>query len=103
MDFQGRLVKPATVNAETVFVNKISDTGKPLGNVPGTVHFDRSTNAARFIPNEPFVPGQKYLLTVRGDTPERVIDIDGVDLDGTATGEPRGNFTKEFTIAPDGG
>ena len=39
-----------------------------------------------------------YTLTVVGDGPNPILDVDGLALDGNGDGTPGGNFTSTFTV-----
>jgi hypothetical protein len=39
-----------------------------------------------------------YTLTVFGTGPNRILDVDGLALDGDGNGSPGGNFTSTFTL-----
>jgi hypothetical protein len=98
--FDKSLSQP-TVNANTVRVARSEDGGSALP-WPGTVTYDDATRSARFMPNQPFQTPpdvlRLYTLTVFGNTPNGIVDVDGLPLDGDGDGSPGGNFTSTFTV-----
>jgi hypothetical protein len=90
-----------TVNGNTVRVVR-SVNGRPAELWPGTVAYDDATRSARFEPKQPFGTEPSglrlYTLTVIGDGPDRILDVDGLALDGNGDGSPGGNFTSTFTV-----
>lgn len=69
----------------------------------GTVAYDEATQSAQFTPQEPFgtIPLYElklFTLTVFGDGPDRILDVDGLALNGNGDGSPGGNFTGTFAI-----
>ncbi len=95
-------LRPKTVSKNTIQVMMFPDGGQSATHVAGTLSYNASTNSAQFIPGEPFrwgvITGFRYEVTVRGSTPNRILDVDGLALDGNRNGRPGGNFTSEFTI-----
>jgi hypothetical protein len=96
--FFDKRLEGATVNANTVRVVRSRD-GEFAESWPGTVTYDDATRSARFEPDHPFdFMLRLYTLTVVGDGPERILDVDGLALDGDGDGAPGGNFTSTFTV-----
>jgi hypothetical protein len=91
----------ATVNENTVRVVRSSEGG-PAVSWPGTVDYDDMTRTARFIPQESFGTGPAtiriYTLTLFGDGSNRILDEDGLALDGNSDDSPGGDFTSTFTV-----
>jgi len=89
------------VNANTVRVVRPIDGGSAVP-WPGTVTYDDATRSARFTPQQPFgtppFVSRLYTLTVFGDGPDRILDVDDLALDGDGDGSPGGNFTSSFAV-----
>ena len=88
------------MNVNTVRVVRSRD-GEPAESWPGIVTYVDATQSARFKPNQPqpFDSTLRlYTLTVVGDGLERILDVDGLALDGNGDGSPGGNFTSTFTV-----
>jgi hypothetical protein len=100
--FFDKSLQRATVNGNTVRV-VMSQEGVPAELWPGTVAYDDAARSARFTPRQRFGSGplgerRIYTLTVFGDEPNRILDVDGLALDGDGDGSPGGNFTSTFTV-----
>jgi hypothetical protein len=100
--FFDKSLQRATVNGNTVRV-AMSQEGVPPTPWPGAVAYDDAARSARFTPRQPFGSGplgvrRIYTLTVFGDEPNRIFDVDGLALDGDGDGSPGGNFTSAFTV-----
>src|SRR5439155_576088 len=99
--FFDKSLQGATVNANTVSVVRSVDGG-PAESWPGTVAYDDATRSAVFTPQQPFGTGPSttriYTLTLFGDGSNRILDVDGLALDGNSDGSPGGNFTSRFTV-----
>lgn len=91
-----------TANNQAVQVIMFPDNGQPNAPVAGTVTYDEASNSVEFAPNQPFqwgvISGFRYQITVRGDGPDPVLDVDGLALDGDGDGKSGGNFVADFTI-----
>ncbi len=70
----------------------------------GNVTYEDTERIARFTPDQPFEATDRlgitfqYTITVRGDGPDPIRDIDNLALDGNEDGTPGGNFVSFFTI-----
>jgi hypothetical protein len=100
--FFDKSLQGATVNGNTVRVVR-SVNGGPAESWPAsTVDYDDATRSARFTPQQPFGTEPSglriYTLTVFGDGPGRILDVDDLALDGDGDGSPGGNFTSTFTV-----
>jgi len=93
-------LQAATVTASSIQVS-VSKGGGAASSVAGDVTYDDATRTARFKPQEGFpgsVNGNRYSLTVRGDGPNPVTDIDDLAIDGNADGSAGGNFESQFSV-----
>jgi hypothetical protein len=93
-------LRAASVNASTIQVT-VSVGGGAASPVPGDVTYDDASKTARFKPQNGFpgsVNGNRYGLTVRGDGPNPVTDIDDLALDGNGDGAAGGNFEGQFSV-----
>jgi len=63
-----------------------------------SVAYEEATRSARL--SGTFQAGLRYVVTVRGNEPNPIIDIDGLALDGDADANrtPGGNFVSDFVI-----
>lgn len=90
----------SSVTANSFFVTELG-----FGNLPGTITFDDNsasqiTLSATFTPgpNSPFTAPTSYTVTVAGNPPTPVTDINNLPLDGDANGQPGGNYTAVFSV-----
>ena len=97
-DFQAvvtfsKSLDPSTVNADTFQVLDSAGT-----KISGKVNYDDASKSAKFAPSTAdhrFPPGRcKALLLGTGPSP--ILDVDGLALDGKATGTPGSDYTKVF-------
>jgi hypothetical protein len=99
--FFDKSLQGATVNGNTIQMVR-SEDGGPAVPWPGTVAYNDATRSARFTPRQPFETPppilRLYTLTVFGDGPNQILDVDGQALDGNGDGSPGGNFTSTFTV-----
>lgn len=99
--FFDKSLQGATVNANTVRVLRSIDS-MPAESWLGTVAYDDATQSARFTPQLQFGTGPSttriFTLTLFGDGPNRILDVDGLALDGNSDGSPGGDFTSTFTV-----
>ncbi len=100
-DLLADTVKPAIQVTKSI----IGQPGtEPFG---GSVTYEDEERIARFTPNQPFEASvslnqrAQYTVTVRGDGPDPIRDIDELALDGDADGIPGGDFESFFTILND--
>ena len=70
----------------------------------GSVTYEDTKRIARFTPDQPFGgdvpagPPTQYTVTVRGDEPNPIRDVDDLALDGDNDSTPGGDFVSFFTI-----
>lgn len=99
--FFDKSLQGATVRANSVRVVR-SVSGGPAGLWPGTITYDDAAKSARFTPHQPFGTetdqpcARVYTLTLFGDGPDWILNVEGLALDGD--GSPGGNFTSTFTV-----
>lgn len=84
-------LKPASVNPNTVIVTRSGTK------VPGNVTFNSPSKKATFKPNALLGVGD-YKITVLGNGPQHVIDVDNLPLDGDANGTAGGDFSSKFLV-----
>lgn len=70
---------------------------------PRQVRYDQTDNTAVFLPDKPFAEIARgstttFYIRVTGKGTERLVDSDGLALDGNADGAPGGDFTSQFRI-----
>ncbi len=106
IEFDKRLQK-LTVNTDSIQVN-VSEVEERLGNlVDGNVLYEGTTRSAKFTPAASFDEGLRssqttrlfYTVTVRGDGPNAIHDVDDLRLDGDDDDSEGGNRIGRFTLA----
>ena len=94
---------PATVTNDSIRVTFVEGNGAP-GTQPGQVDYRAGTATAVFRTQNggPFSAGpfnsRTYTVTVRGEAPNAIEDVDHLALDGDKDGNAGGNFTSQFTV-----
>lgn len=90
-----------TVDANTVRIVR-SESGGPAQPWPGTVTYSDATQSVQFTPQQPFRIGggvdDIFTLTLLGDGPNRILDVDDLALDGNDDDSPGGDFISRFTV-----
>lgn len=89
-----------TVNDKTVMVIGKDDQGKSIRSAVTSIKVVYDDNNQTATLSGIFKSG-RYEVTVRGNSPNRIMDIHGLALDGNSDPKhtPGGNFTSRFTIA----